>query len=192
MRKANAPLDHIERLDDGVYAGLRVVAGLLLNQVGQHLAVRRGLEQAPLVLEPAAQQVRIDQIAVVGQGEVPREVAEQKGLHILDPPAPRSRVADVSHGHAPLERAQVGLVENFRHEPFALDAAQRPGVVHAHDAAPLLPPVLQGVQPVVGEFGGARNPEDPEHAALLVQLPIRRRPDHPLCVAFSSRAKISS
>ena len=65
-----------------------MVARLLLDQVGQDLAVGGRLEQAALVFEVAAQQLRIDDIAVVRQREIARVVAEEERLDILMPPPP--------------------------------------------------------------------------------------------------------
>ena len=50
IRNAERPLEHVQRIDDREDARPVVVAGLLLDQVGQYLAVGRGLEQAALVL----------------------------------------------------------------------------------------------------------------------------------------------
>ena len=172
MRKAKGPLEHVQRVDDRIDARPVVVARLLLDQVGQDLAVGGRLEEAALVLEVLAQQVRIDDVAVVRQGEVTRIVAEEERLHVLDAAASGRRVAHVADGHAAAERRELRLVEHLGHQTAPLDAAQPAVVTHGHDAGPLLPAVLQRMQAVVGQRSGIGHAVDAEHAALLVQLPV--------------------
>ena len=99
-------------------------------------------------------------------------MAEEEGLDILDPAAAGRRIAHVADGHAARKLRQLALVEDLRDQSAALDAVQRAPVVDRHDAAPLLTAVLERVQAVVGQRGGAGNPEDAEDAALLVQFAI--------------------
>ena len=177
-QKRESPFEHVQRVDDGIDARACMIAGLLLDEVGQNLAVRRGLEQTALVFEVGAQPGRIHDIAVVRQREVARIVAEQKRLHVLDAAASRCGIAHMTDGHVAPERAERFLLEDLRNEPFALDAAEN-SVVHAHDAGSLLSAVLQGMQAVVGERGGVRHPVDAEHPALLVQFAVSNQLRHP-------------
>ena len=149
-----------------------MVARLLLDQVGQDLAVGGRLKQAALVFEVAAQQLRIDDIAVMRQREVARVVAEEERLDILHAAASGRGVTHMADGRGTFQRGEFRLVENLRHQPSALDAAERAALVHRDDAGPLLPAVLQGVETVIGQRRGVRHSVDAEHPALLVQFTV--------------------
>ena len=153
------------------------------------------LKEAAAVFEVEPQLGRIDDVAVVGQREVARVVVEEEGLDVLQAAAPRRRVADVADGHAALQPGELLALEDLRHEPAALVAAKLARVIDADDTAPLLPAVLQRMQPVVGQRGGLLGTVDAEHAALLVELPVRIKIHHRPAAYFvicSRRERISS
>ena len=97
------------------------------------------------------QQIRVDDVAVVRQGEVARIVAEKKGLDILQTTASGRRIAYVTDSHRTVKRGEFLLVEDLGHQSAPLDAAELSLVVDRNDTGPLLPAVLQGVQPVIGQ-----------------------------------------
>ena len=98
----------------------------------------------------------------------------------------------MADGRAARQGCQVGLLEDLGHQPLALDAVETPPIVDAHDAAPLLAAMLEGMQTIVGERRSAGHPVDAEHAALLVQLPVDHRIFHPYSAILRRRARISS
>ena len=171
-QEGEGPFEHVQRIDNRVDARTVVVAGLLLDEVGQNLAVGGRLEEASLVLEILAQQLRVDDVAVVRQGEVARVVAEEEGLDVLRTAAARGRIAHVADGHAAAQGGELRLVEDLGHQSGSLDAAEVLPGVDGHDAGALLPAVLQGVESVVGQRGRIGHPVDTEDAALLVQLAL--------------------
>ena len=169
-----------------------MVTGLFFNQVSQNLAVRRGLEQTALVLQILAQQARIDDVAVVGQREIARVVTEQKRLHVLDTAASGGRIAHMADGRISLERRQFRLVEHLGHQSAALDAAESSPFVDGHDTRALLSAVLQRMQAVIAQRCSVGHPEDAEHTALLMQLPVANLPHRHYSTIFCRRARISS
>lgn len=172
-------LEHVQRIDDGEDAGPVAEPGLLLDQVGQNLAIGRRLEEAALVLKVVAQEFRIDDVPVVRHGEIARIVTEKERLHVLDAAASGRRVAHVADGHVAAQRSELLLVEDLGNQAVALDAAER-AVVHGHDSGALLSAMLQCVEAVIGQRRGIGHPEDAEHAALLMQLAVLNQLHHRL------------
>ena len=163
------PLDHVQRFEDGEDAVTAV--GLLLDEVGEYLAVGSGVEQTTTLLKERFQLEGVDEIAVMSQREVARTVHEHEGLDIVDAAPSRGRVAHVSYRHVSRQRPEVVFVEDLRHESLALDTVER-AVVHAHDAAPFLAAVLERMKSVIGERRGLLHAEHAEHATLLMDLPV--------------------
>ena len=159
-----------------------MVTHLFLDQVGEHFAVRSGLEKTALVLQVVAQQIRVDDIPVMGQCEITRVMMEQKRLYILRSAATGRRITDMTDGHIARKICQLSFVEHLRNKSFAPDTPHRPFLRNAYDTAPLLPAVLQGVESVIGQAGRVGHSHDAENAALLVQLPVADRLHHALFV----------
>ena len=65
------------------------------------------------------------------------------------------------------------FVKNFRHMPHAFVAGQTVAVGHHHTGA-FLSAVLERVKPQVGQLGSFRMAIDGKHAAVVVQLVIRK------------------
>ena len=130
------------------------------------------MEQAAFVFEVAAQQLRIDDVAVVRQREIARVVTEKERLDVLNAAAAGRGVTHVADGHRTFQGRQLLFVENLGHQSLALDAAEGAVLIHRNDAGTLLPAVLQGVEAVVSQRRGVRHPVDAEHPALLVQFAV--------------------
>ena len=124
------------------------------------------------VFEIFAQEFRVDDIAVVRQGEIARIVTEQERLDVLHPAASGRRVADVADGHRALQRGEFLLVEDLGHQASALDAAERTLFIHRDNPGTLLPAVLQRMESVIGQRSSIRHPVDTEDPALLVQFAV--------------------
>ena len=120
----------------------------------------------------AAQQLRIDDVAVVRQREIARVVTEKERLDILHAAASGSGIAHMADSRRPFQSSKFLLVENLGHQSPTLDAVKSAVLIHRDDAGPLLPTVLQGMKPVVGQRRGVRHPVDAENPALLVQFAV--------------------
>ena len=166
------PLHHVQGLLDRQYARTLAVLGVLAYQVGEDLAVGARLEQGPVVLEVAAQLVRVYDVAVVGYGEVAGVVVEEERLHVVYASASRGRVPDMAYGHVAFERGQAAAVEYFGDQTLSLYPPEFARRAAGYDSASLLTPVLQGVQAVIHQIRGARDAVDSEDSALFAELSV--------------------
>ena len=110
----------------------------------------------------------VDQVAVVAERDAAaRRGGAERGLGVLPGGGPGGGVAAVADGDVALQRAQHLLVEDLADQAEVLVDDGAPPVGHGH-ARRLLPPVLEGVEAVVGEVGDvlARGP-DAEDATLF-------------------------
>ena len=138
--------------------------------VGDELGVAGGLENGPLVLESCAQLVRMGQIAVVGQGQGSLDIPQRQRLGVLPAGPARGGIAHMAHRHGPVQPVQDRLVKHLPHQSRVLVIGHLP-VIDGGDAAGLLPPVLEGVQTIIGGAGAVSGwVIDAEHAALLMKL----------------------
>ena len=146
---------------------------VLLDEVGENLAVGGGLEEAAPVLEIFAELDGVDQVAVVGQCEISGIVPEEERLDVLDSAATGGGVADVAHCHAAFQAGEIVIVEHLGDEALALDSSELAFIIDRDYSAAFLPPVLEGVKAVVGDFGGILHAIDAEDAAFFVNAPER-------------------
>ena len=135
----------------------------------QDFAVGGRLEQAAHVFQLATQLVGIDDVTVVGQGEIARVVPEEEGLDVFDTAPARRRITHVADGAIARKLGQMRSVEDLGHQAQALDAAQLAVLSHGDDATAFLSPVLERMQGVIGQFGGMGNAPDAKHPAFLVK-----------------------
>ena len=134
------------------------------------------MEDGPLVLEPGPQPVHVHQIAVVDHRQRSLHILDGQGLGVLPRPSAGGGVAHMAHRHGPIQALKGLPVEDLADQSHVLIKGLLP-VIDGGDAASLLSPVLQGVQPVIGGLGTApRRVIDAEHAALLVQAHVRPGP----------------
>ena len=105
----------------------------------------------------------------MGKSEIPAPVSEEERLDILYSASTGRRITDMSDGHASFEGGEVVIVEDLRHEPLAFDPYKFPFPVHRHYAATFLPPVLEGMKGVIGQFSRSRDTPNPEDSALFMQ-----------------------
>ena len=98
----------------------------------------------------------------------------------------------MADGRISLERRQFRLVEHLGHQSAALDAAENSPFVDGHDTRALLSAVLQRMQAVIAQRCSVGHPEDAEHTALLMQLPVANLPHRHYSTIFCRRARISS
>ena len=75
----------------------------------------------------------------------------------------------MAHRHGPIQALKGLPVEDLADQSHVLIKGLLP-VIDGRDAAGLLPPVLEGVQPIIGGLGAAAlRVIDPEYTALLVE-----------------------
>ena len=169
------PLDPVHGGGDSVLdrGGLQP---LLDDDVGDDLRIRGGLENGAPALQLLPQLVGVGQVAVVGQGHAALVVVHQDGLDVALVVGPGGAVAHVAHGDgAGAQGAEPLLRKHVVHQPHIPVGGEKPVIVH-YDARALLPPVLQGIQGIVGQGGhvGGLRGIDAEDPALLMQVPLRR------------------
>ena len=169
----------VEARRDRVLDALPVAARV---EVEDDLGVGGGLEDRARRLELAAQDVGVHQVAVVADRDRAAVALDEVGLRVRGHGVARGRVADVADRAVPGQRLEAARREHVVHEAHAL-LEPEPLAVAAGDARRLLPAVLQGVEPHVGEVRGLGVAEDAEEAALVVEVVVlegeaskRRRP----------------
>ena len=110
-----------------------------------------GVVAAPAVDE-VAQLGGVGEVAVVGQRDRAAGVAAEGGLGVLPGRAAGRGVAAVADREVAAQRRERALVEHLGHQPHVL-VDEQPLAVGGRDPGRLLPAVLQGVEPVVGQLG---------------------------------------
>jgi hypothetical protein len=144
---------------------LRLVSG---QERGDDLGVGGPAELDPAVGQLGVQLDRVDEVAVVGEGDLAAVRAPDR-LGVLPGGGPGGRVADVAHGHLALQRAKLLLVEDLRDESQVADGHDVAALAR-RDSRGLLPAVLQRVEGEVGESGDLRSGRvDAEDAALVAR-----------------------
>ena len=113
--------------------------------------------------------VGVDQVAVVAERDGAVDGGPEGRLRVLPGRGAGRGVARVADREVALERLERRLVEDLRDQAHVL-VDQDLAAVADRDAGGLLPAVLQGVQPEVGQLGDvlARGP-DTEHAAGVLR-----------------------
>ena len=136
-------------------------------QVQQHLGVAGRLEDRPLLdTERVAQFLRVDEIAVVRDGDLAVGAVDQNRLGVRDAAGARRRVADVpdrAGAGQPSERRLVEPVGDVAHGLVNLQAR----AIRGRDARALLASMLQRVEAQVGKVGRLGVTVDTEDAAFF-------------------------
>ncbi len=158
--------DLAEGLDRRLHQAAGIGAG---DQVEDDLGVRGRGEHRSLGFQLSPEGHGVQQVAVVGDGDRAMAGPHQEGLGILELAAAGGGVADVANGQRAGEAAEAGLGEDVRDQPHGLlDVDGRP--VGGRDPGRLLPSVLKGMEPQVGDVGGLGVSEDPEDPAFLPEF----------------------
>ena len=133
------------------------------------LAVHRGLEDGTAGLELLAQLGGVGQVAVVADGDAPLGAVHGQGLGIDDVRRTGGRIAGVADGRVAHEPVQHIAGEDLRHQAHApVDVEGL--AVGRDDARALLSAMLEGVEAVVGQFGGIRMPMDAKDPAVMLRM----------------------
>ncbi len=155
------PMHPGERLGQSPAADRRVGPG---NQMENNFAVRGRLKDGSRRLQFLPEHPGIDQVSVVGDGDLSPTGLHRQGLGILDIAGSGRRVADVTDGPRSSQLLQVLLAKNLSdqsHPP--LDGKWFSQIPGRDDAGALLPPMLKGIETVVGQLcriGMVVHPED--------------------------------
>ena len=153
---------------------MEVAQPLLDDEVSDDLAVCGGLEDRALALQLPAEGVGVGEVSVMGQGHAALVVVHQDGLDVALVVAAGGAVADVAHSDAPLPQGGKALrAEDIPHQTHVPVGPDDPVVVDG-DAGTLLPPVLEGVEGIVGKAGDVSplRQADAEDAALFVEVTV--------------------
>jgi hypothetical protein len=134
------------------------------QQVYDDLGVRRGLEDRAALFQPRLDLQRVGQIAVVGDGDGPVDVAEDQGLGVLEVAGAGRGVAHVTDGGLAGQALELGLGEDLGDQPHP-DVGLELAPPGGHDAGGLLAAVLEGEEAEVGQLRGLRMVGDAEDAA---------------------------
>ena len=138
-------------------------------EVQHDLGIAARLEDGALAHELVAQLVRVHQVAVVGDRDLPVRALDQERLRVREPALTRRRIAHVADRHRAGHLRQHRRVEHVGDVAHRLgDADQVP--VRRGNAGALLPAVLHRVEPEVGEVRGLGVAVDAEDAAFVVEL----------------------
>ena len=124
------------------------------GRVGGVAATQFALGVAQLavdVLERLAQFGGVDEVAVVRERDRALGRVTERRLGVLPRRTAGRRIPAVTDGEVALEGGEVCLVEDLRDEAHVLVDEDASPVTRG-DARGLLPAVLQGVQPVVGQL----------------------------------------
>ena len=109
-------MDPGKGLGQGPSADRRVRAG---NQVQNDLAVRGGLKNGALRLQLRPETTRIDQITVMGDGDLSATALHRDGLGVLDRAGTGRRVAHMPDRPRACEILEVLLPKHLPHQPHA-------------------------------------------------------------------------
>jgi hypothetical protein len=144
----------------------------ILPRVASHemqndLGVAGGLKDGALPLETAADLHRVDQIAVVNDGQRPHGGLDDNRLGIEQRARAGGRIAGVTYGPLAVEPSESATTEDIghmAHSPVNVDPLPIPG----DDTGALLAAVLEGVETQIGEVGRVFVAIDAKDAAHVV------------------------
>ena len=166
--------EHVHRRGHGLFDAA-AAQPLPDDDVGDHLGIGGGVKNGALLLQLAPKLQGIGEVPVMGERHAALPVVDEKGLDVPAVVGAGRCVADVpDRDPAAPERAELLLREDLAHEPD-VTARRKDAVIVHHDARAFLSPVLQGIEPVVGQGGKIRLPRsvNAENAAFFVNVALR-------------------
>ena len=96
--------------------------------------------------------LRVHQITIVGHREGALNVFQRQRLGVLPADAAGGGVAHMAHRHGPSQLVQHPLVKHIPHQTQVLMIGEL-SVIHRGNPTGFLPPVLQGVESIIGGPG---------------------------------------
>ena len=155
-------LEAAHRLGDGDLERPLVVG----DQRGDDLRVGGRAELDPALTQFVPQLGRVDEVAVVPERHRPSRPLLHDGLRVGPARSAGGRVPAVSDCRRAVEPAQLVLREDLRHEAHVAQDGH-PVAVRDRDPCRLLPTMLEGEEPEVGDAGhvalGSVDAEDAAH-----------------------------
>jgi len=110
------------------------------------------LKNGPFTFQFFSNPVGVYQVSVVGDGEGLSKVLYPERLGIDKKRRSCRRIAYMAQGNVSFHLVQDPLVKDVRHQAHGLVLQNTPAIRH-HDPCTFLPPVLQGVESEIGQFG---------------------------------------
>ncbi len=110
--------------------------------------------------------MRINEVAVVRNGEATTGVADTKWLCVDEHGGASGGIAHVANTEMSLQAGKDFFVENFAHQPHALMMPHQSTISNT-DAGAFLAPVLEGVKTKVSEAGSVFVSVNGKDAALF-------------------------
>ena len=154
---------------DGLVPPHAAIHGLLQGK-GDQFRIGGGGEFIRQMLQGPPQLGGVHQVAVVSQGKGPEPGHQHHGLGVADLAAAGGGVAVVPNRQVPRHAIQHLLIEHLADQAHVFMEAH-PGALKDSDAGRLLPPMLQGVEPEVGEVGnGLTRSHHGEDAASFLRF----------------------
>ena len=117
-----------------------------------------------------ADDVHVDYVAIVRKGEVTGLACHLEGLDVLHPAHVCGGIADVTYAVAAFQPVQVGLHEDFLHQPGTFVQADDAIFTLSGDSTALLTTVLEALQAKEREAGCLLHTVDSEDAAFFVDF----------------------
>lgn len=138
------------------------------------LGVGGGAEDGPSGLELVTKRVVVDEVSVVGDGELAKAVAGDEGLDVgKGGGCAGGGVAVVADGCGTDEGLELGGVGEDLGDEAKAGAGVERRAVRGDDSSALLAAVLEGVQAQVAHLGRLWVADDGEYAALLAGLVVK-------------------
>ena len=146
------------------------IAGTSGEQMNHHLGVRRGLQSHAPLQELAPKDVRVHEVAVVGNAQRTINRLDDVRLSVAQAGAARGAVPGVTDRELPLQRGEVVLVEHGGDETLAL-VDMRDAMVDRRHTGRLLASMLEGVEREERKSGRVLiGGVDTDDTALLLQF----------------------
>ncbi len=154
-----------DAVDEGALGGVG-------DELDDDLGVGGGLEDGAVALESLAGGAKVDEVAVVGDGDEAAGALDGDGLGVEEGGVAGGGVAGVADGEVAGETGEDGVGEDFADEAHALEVGDGVGFAAVGDgnAGGLLAAVLEGVEAPVGEASGVGVVVDGHHAAVFAEF----------------------
>ncbi len=128
------------------------------------------MKNRPGQLQLIAQPHRIAEISVVGQRHLSLLMIDLYGLAVIAVISARGSIPHVSHRHFALRQAGECVRRKHLADQSQILVGGKNAVVIHHNSTTLLPPVLQGIKPIINhacQIGGFRGNQT-EHTAFFL------------------------
>ena len=146
-----------------------IVRGLR-QEMQNDFAVGGGLENGSFSLQFVAQQIGVDQIAVVRDRHLAAHAVDHEGLRVFDRAGAGGGITRVPDRACPFQFGQFFLTKYLRHKTHVLVLEKcRAGPVAGDDSRALLAAMLQRKQAVICQDRRVRMAEHAEESALVLR-----------------------